>query len=80
MPGYRFTNFENTKAWELAKAVQDEDVTNIERLVAENPKIINYQEPKYGNTLLMLTIGACCWATVAVAIPVQPLASVTVTV
>lgn len=56
LSGRDYRLFHNTPAWELAKAVQDEDVTNIERLVSENPKIINYQEPKYGNTLLKLTV------------------------
>lgn len=56
LSGRDYRLFQNTPAWELAKAVQDEDVTNIERLVSENPKIINYQEPKYGNTLLKLTV------------------------
>lgn len=48
--------FQNTPAWELAKAVQDEDTGKIDKIVVENPRIINYQDFKYGNTLLMLTI------------------------
>ena len=48
--------FQNTPAWELAKAVQDEDTGKIDEIVVENPRIINYQDFKYGNTLLMLTI------------------------
>jgi hypothetical protein len=48
--------FQNTPAWELAKAVQDNDEKKIEEIVAKDPKLINYQERKYGNTLLMLTI------------------------
>jgi hypothetical protein len=57
LTGDDYRLFQNTPAWELAKAVQDEDVTKIDRIVSENPKIINFQDPKYGNTLLMLTIG-----------------------
>ncbi|HNA59019.1 MAG TPA: ankyrin repeat domain-containing protein [Chitinophagales bacterium] len=48
--------FEKTPAWDLAKAVGDKDEEAIRRLVAQNPQLINYQEGKYGNTLLMLTI------------------------
>ena len=48
--------FQNTPAWELAKAVQDEDEKKITAIVAKEPLLINYQEPKYGSTLLNLTI------------------------
>ena len=48
--------FQNTPAWELAKAVQEEDMDNFDKIISENLQIINYQESKYGNTLLMLTI------------------------
>lgn len=48
--------FQSTSAWELAKAVEDEDVSKIDALVAENAQIINSQESKYGNTLLHLSI------------------------
>jgi ankyrin repeat protein len=40
----------------LAKAVQDGDKGKIDQLVAKEPALINYQDPKYGSTLLMLTI------------------------
>jgi hypothetical protein len=56
LSGRDYRLFQNTPAWELAKAVQDEDVKKIDKIVSENPKIINYQEPKYGNTLLKLTV------------------------
>lgn len=56
LTGSDYRLFQNTPAWELAKAVQDEDVTKIDNIVSENPNIINYQEPKYGNTLLKLTV------------------------
>lgn len=48
--------FQCTPAWELAKAVEDENVSKIDAVVAGNPQIVNYQEPKYGNTLLHLSI------------------------
>lgn len=48
--------FQNTTAWELAQAVQDEDTEKINKIASENPRIINYRDVKYGNTLLMLAI------------------------
>lgn len=54
--GSDYRLFQGTPAWELAKAVQDEDERKINEIVAKDPALINYQEPKYGGTLLMLTI------------------------
>ena len=54
--GYDYRLFEDTPAWELAKAVKKEDVSKINLIVSSNPKIIDYQEPVYGQSLLMLTI------------------------
>lgn len=56
LTGGDYRLFQKTEAWELAKAVQDEDVNNIDKIVSENYGLINYQEPKYGNTLLKLTV------------------------
>lgn len=56
LSGRDYRLFQNTPAWELAKAVQDENEKKIDEIVSKNSKLINYQEPKYGNTLLMLTI------------------------
>ena len=56
LTGRDYRLFQNTSAWELAKAVEDENTKKIDKIVSENPEIINYQESKYGNTLLMLTI------------------------
>lgn len=56
LTGSDYRLFQNTPAWELAKAVQDENEKKIDEIVSKNSKLINYQEPKYGNTLLMLTI------------------------
>lgn len=56
LTGGDYELFKNTPAWELAKAVRDEDQKGIAALVSQHPKLINYQEPKYGNTLLMLTV------------------------
>ena len=48
--------FQGTPAWELAKATRDNNDKEMRRIISKNPDIVNYQEPKYGNTLLMLTI------------------------
>jgi len=56
LTGRDYRLFQKTPAWELAKAVQDENVSKISEIIAKDNKIANYQEPKYGNTLLMLTI------------------------
>lgn len=56
LTGRDYRLFQNTPAWELAKAVEDENTKKIDKIVSENPEIINYQESKYGNTLLMQTI------------------------
>jgi len=56
LTGRDYRLFQNTPAWDLAKAVEDEDVNEIDKILKENPGLVNYQEPKYGNTLLMLTV------------------------
>jgi len=48
--------FQGTPAWELAKAVDDNDTTEIVKILKENPKIIDFQEPLWGNTVLMQSI------------------------
>lgn len=56
LTGEDYRLFQNTPAWELAKAVQDENEKRILEIVVKEPNLINYQEPKFGSTLLMLTI------------------------
>lgn len=48
--------FQETPAWELAKAVQDGRVSRIKSIIQEDSTLINYQEPRFGETLLMLAI------------------------
>lgn len=48
--------FQDTPAWSLAKAVWDNDVAKIDEEIKKNPPILNYQERKYGNTLLHLSV------------------------
>lgn len=45
--------FENTDAWDLAQAVQKGNIRKIKRVVEENSNVLDYQEPRYGFTLLM---------------------------
>ena len=54
--GKDYRLFQETPVWDLAKAVEDEDVSLIKKLVTENKLPVNYQESKFGNTLLMLAI------------------------
>ena len=54
--GADYRLFQNTPAWELAKAVWDNDVDKIDEEVRKKPQILNYQDPKYGNTLLHISI------------------------
>lgn len=49
--------YKNTPAWELATAVNNENVSRIKTLVKENPEIINYQDNEYGATLLLWSVG-----------------------
>lgn len=48
--------FQQTKAWELAKAVDDQDLTLIEEILSIDTIDINIIEPIFGQTLLFLTI------------------------
>ncbi|RMZ57914.1 ankyrin repeat domain-containing protein [Chryseobacterium nematophagum] len=47
--------FQDTPAWQLAKAVQDGDINKMTEEIKKNPKILNYQETLYGKTLLHLS-------------------------
>lgn len=54
--GKDYRLFQDTPVWDLAKAVEDENVSVINQLVTEKRLPIDYQESKFGNTLLMLSI------------------------
>lgn len=56
LTGDDYRLFQGTPVWELAKAVWDEDVSRIDKIVSKNKQLINFQEPVFGRTLLMLTI------------------------
>jgi uncharacterized protein len=54
--GNDYRLFQGTQAWELAKAVWDEDVAAIKRIITETEVGVDFQEPRFGNTLLMLAV------------------------
>lgn len=54
--GMDYRLFQNTPAWTLAKAVEDEDLTKIREEVIKNKLIVNFQEPRFGGSLLMFAI------------------------
>ena len=45
--------FQDTPAWELAKAVEDNNIYKIRNIIKKDPSIINYQEPIHHKTILM---------------------------
>lgn len=56
LTGYGYRLFENTPIWPLAKAVKEGDIFKIKAEVVENKIDPNYQELRYGNTLLIMSI------------------------
>src|SRR5215471_19460713 len=56
-PGYDFGLFDKTPNEELAKAVEREDTHKIKEILDKKYTDVNLQEPKFGNTLLMLAVG-----------------------
>lgn len=54
--GNNYRLFQNTAAWELAKAVDDEDTIKIREILNNKKVDIDFREPKFGSTLLMLSI------------------------
>lgn len=55
--GKDYRLFQDTPVWGLAKAVEDENINLINELIRKKKLPIDYQEAKFGNTLLMLAIG-----------------------
>lgn len=48
--------FENTDAWDLAKAVKKGRISKIEKIGKECPDVVNIQDSEYGITLLVWSI------------------------
>jgi hypothetical protein len=56
LSGNNYRLFEDTPVWTLAKAVRDEDTSAIRKIVINEKVNIDFQEPRFGKTLLMLGI------------------------
>ncbi len=54
---YQFSLFNNTPNEKLAEAVKNEEVETIKRLAESGKYDLNFQEPRFGRTLLMLAVG-----------------------
>lgn len=54
--GNDYRLFQNTSAWELSKAVVANDTVKLMELIKKNDSLINYQEPKFGKTLLFIAM------------------------
>lgn len=56
LPGFNFKSFNKTPAEELAKEVKNENLGRIEEIVKLNRNLIDYLDPKFGHSLLMLAV------------------------
>lgn len=56
LTGRDYRLFQQTPAWELAKAVEDEDTLLIKSILTKQPYLVNSKDSIYGETLLMITI------------------------
>ncbi|MCR8964112.1 ankyrin repeat domain-containing protein [Brevibacillus halotolerans] len=57
---HKITNiniYKETPAWNLALAVRDQNIKVIEKIAKKEPYLLNYQDPKYGATLLFWAVG-----------------------
>jgi len=55
-PGFDFSLFKNTSVDKLAKAVEEQDTLKIESLIKKGNLNTDYQEPKFGYSLLTLAL------------------------
>lgn len=49
--------FKDTPAWELILAVKKEKINKIDKILKKNPELIDYQEPHFGVTPLLWSVG-----------------------
>ena len=57
---YEITNvriFMGTPTWELAKAVNDQDIVKIKRIATRTPEVLDLQDPIHGMTILFWAVG-----------------------
>ena len=55
-PGFNFELFKNTPAIRLARAVEKDDTAAITKVMAETSISVDYEESKFGHTLLLLAV------------------------
>lgn len=56
LPAFDYKLFNNSPVQELAKAVEQENTEKINDILKDKTINVDYQEPKYGHTLLMLSV------------------------
>jgi ankyrin repeat protein len=56
MPGFEGGLFKNSPLSKIAKAIEDGDSNYVKHILKEKSLDLNYHEPKYGNTVLMLAV------------------------
>jgi ankyrin repeat protein len=49
--------YKDTPVWKLALAVKNQRWWSIKKIAKETPQLLNYQDPKYGLTLLLWAVG-----------------------
>lgn len=54
--GNDYRLFQNTPAWDLAKAVKDEDIDKIKEDVGKNKSLLSFREPRFGHPLLQMAV------------------------
>jgi hypothetical protein len=54
--GADYRLFQETPAWELAKAVEDGDVEKIRLEISKDKKLVNFRESRFGQPLLILAV------------------------
>lgn len=54
--GIDYRLFQNTPAWDLTKAVRDEDTLKIKAAVNENKSLLTSREPRFGQSILQMAV------------------------
>lgn len=54
---YSVNIYQNTPAWELAQAVRNQDTKKIAEIAKSEPKLLEYHDPIYSQTLLIWAVG-----------------------
>ena len=56
LTGYDYRLYQGTPAWTLAKAVKSQDTALIVNIITKNHDLLEYQDPKFGATLLNIAV------------------------